>query len=562
MNFYNCETDRPISVTVTFVELNTAEKEKFKAYLDGDSLSITKEANWGGISGLARYYGSRLQHKDFQEIRKASTATERKNQYNQLIETGKYSGLVKVTKGGDVDEQLLRWEETNPGLCERQRDDGQFFGFPNVGYGRIDQFSRWLFIPAVHDAADEAVENRGNTLKNLIDLVLRPKLNDLPALKELKEEASRRYREILNPESMDELKTISTGLTQKLEKFAPGTDVRLGWQNLENVNLPLPSARTLLGEGDFEMPVDRAGHGTQRAFLIAILQYLADVRIGMQEGEKVAPHIILGIEEPELYLHPIRARLMNLVLRELSRTQDGRPAIQSVYATHSPYFADIGFFTSIRRVRREPHTDPAKPGVTKARLASLGEIARLLAEVHRIDPATYTAERLMPRLLSVMTPIVSEGFFSDRVVLVEGEEDRAALFGIAKQMDKSFEKEGVSVIPVCGKTNLDRPYLIFKSLGIQCYLIFDGDKNEGKQRDKRHPQKNRALLRLLGKPEEDYPHTVCWPEGACFQVNLQDEIRRQIGPDVYSKVMAEVLAEFDLEKQADGERIRASWPRS
>jgi len=125
---------------------------------------------------------------------------------------------------------------------------------------------------------------------------------------------------------------------------------------------------------------------------------------------------------------------------------------------------------------------------------------------------------------------------------------------MAKQLDKSFEKEGVSIIPVCGKTNLDRPYLIFKSLGISCYLIFDGDKNEECQKDKRHPEKNRALLHLLGKTEEDYPNTACWPEGACFLVNLQDEIRRQIGPEVYSAVMTAVLAEFDLEKQADGEK--------
>jgi energy-coupling factor transporter ATP-binding protein EcfA2 len=448
--FFNRETDKPFSVTVTFIDLTDFERERFAAYVENDRLSIIKEARWTGSTGQAKYYGSRLLNPAFQNIRSAANANEKKSLFNELVDGGNYPEFVRITKAADADEQLTKWEKDNPGQCVRQRDDGQFFGYPNVGYGRIDQFSRWLFIPAVHEAADEAIEGKGNTLKALIDILLRPKLNELPELKKLREKVSAEYRKILDPEALDELKTLEKGLTERLQNFAPGTAVLLDWQNLGDINLPLPAAQALLGEGDFRLPVDRVGHGTQRIFLIAILQYLAEARIAAQE-EKTIPHILLGIEEPELYQHPIRARLLNDVLQKLSKPGQGHPTIQTIYATHSPFFADIRYFTAIRRARRVPHVQPNKPSVTKIEEAKLDEITAELAKAHHEHVSKFTKQRLMPRLLSVMTPMVSEGFFSDRVVLVEGEEDRAALIGMAEAMGKSFEREGISVIPYTGK---------------------------------------------------------------------------------------------------------------
>ena len=553
IDYFNRETHTPFSVTVTFSHLDSVEQERFATYVDNGQLSITKEAQWTGSSGQAKYYGSRLQHSAFQDIRRTQGVADKKNLYNELVGTAIYSDLTKVTKGADVEEQLTKWEQANPDKCVRQRDDGQFFGYTNVGYGKIDQFSRWLFIQAVHDAADEAIEGKGNCLKTLIDLVLRPKLDDLPELKKLRDDVSAEYRKILDPDSLDELKSLSHGLTEKLQKLAPGTAVLLGWQNLNDINLPLPSAKTSLGEGIFSLPVDRAGHGTQRAFLIAILQHLADVRIASQD-DKIIPHILLGIEEPELYLHPVRARLLNQVLRELSEVKEGRPGIQTIYATHSPFFADIKHFQSIRRARREPNAEAGKPGITKIEMAALDEIGAQLAEAHGADASKYTKERLVPRLLSVMTPMVSEGFFSDGVVLVEGEEDRAALLGMAESLGMSFEKEGISVIPVCGKTNLDRPYVIFRRLGIRVYVIFDGDKNKDDKKNSGHPETNRALLRLIGKSAEDFPETNCWAEGACFRTNLQDEIQQHVGSELYNSVLEEVLKDYDLAEHADGQK--------
>ena len=51
----------------------------------------------------------------------------------------------------------------------------------------------------------------------------------------------------------------------------------------------------------------------------------------------------------------------------------------------------------------------------------------------------FTADTLKPRLQSIMTPWMGEGFFADVVVLVEGEDDRAAILGFARSKECDFD---------------------------------------------------------------------------------------------------------------------------
>ena len=90
-----------------------------------------------------------------------------------------------------------------------------------------------------------------------------------------------------------------------------------------------------------------------------------------------------------------------------------------------------------------------------------------------------------------MTPWMSEGFFADVAVLVEGEDDRAAILGAAKAKGTELESNGFSIIPCGGKTSIDRPATIFRQLGIPVYLIWDADKEANDAK----PEDNHRLLR-------------------------------------------------------------------
>ena len=118
---------------------------------------------------------------------------------------------------------------------------------------------------------------------------------------------------------------------------------------------------------------------------------------------------------------------------------------------------------------------------------------------------------------------MNEGFFSELVVLVEGESDRAALLAHAATKGHDLEAMGVSVIPCDGKASMDRPALIFRKLGVPTYIVWDNDQN----RQDARPDVNRLLCRILGRAEEDYP-TFVEARGACIQGNLEQLLEAEL----------------------------------
>jgi hypothetical protein len=83
------------------------------------------------------------------------------------------------------------------------------------------------------------------------------------------------YRQLIDPEKLKELAGLSDELTETLRLFYGEAGVALHWQQAQDFALPLPSADIFLDEDGFEGPVDRKGHGLQRAFILTLLQHLA-----------------------------------------------------------------------------------------------------------------------------------------------------------------------------------------------------------------------------------------------------------------------------------------------
>ena len=84
-----------------------------------------------------------------------------------------YGDLRDITKAEDIDPQLLAWEEKHGDQCQIVRDDGQFLGFTNVAKGSLSKSTSFVFIPAVRDAAADAVDGRGSAIARLMELVVK-----------------------------------------------------------------------------------------------------------------------------------------------------------------------------------------------------------------------------------------------------------------------------------------------------------------------------------------------------------------------------------------------------
>jgi len=561
-DFYNRDTSAEIVVAITFKDLSAEAKTFFSSYLQGQRLTVERVLKLQDGKLEARYHGSSLQCPEFQKIRAGFEIKDRgktaKDAYESVRANADFSSLSAWTNLGAVATSLKEWEASHPDKCTRQRDDGQFFGFKEVGQGYLGRFTKFLFIPAVRDAASDAAEGRGSVFSDLMDLVVRSVLANKEAIKKLKEDTQKNYENILDPTRLTELTGLSADMTKTLKLFVPDSSVELLWLPLEEVNIPLPKADVKLVEDGFKASVVRTGHGLQRAFILTVLQHLAFAQtLGTQISEKTdgtetsalvksLPHLVLAIEEPELYQHPSRQRHLAKILLQLSsgRTPGVAETTQIIYGTHSPLFVGIDRIEQIRLLRKSANGN-GKPKVTRVIRTRLDEVAESIWLADGSPGVKYSGATLLPRLFSIMTPWMSEGFYADVAVLVEGEDDRAAILGTASFMGKDLESSGFSVIPCGGKTSLDRPATIFSKLGIPIYLLWDGDQGVKDAK----PQDNHRLLRLLGEPVTDWPNFI-GARCACFAQNLEATLRLEIGPEDFDKWVSESQAEFTISKRA------------
>jgi energy-coupling factor transporter ATP-binding protein EcfA2 len=253
-DFYAEDTIQEIEIAVTFTDLGREGKSLFAPYLDGDDLTVARVFSLSAKKS-GTYHGMKLQNSDFANVRNAGGKTETRNQYNEVRNSPAYSSLPAVKSADQVEEELKKWEAANPGSCTRMRDDGQFFGFTGVGQGYLGRHTRFILIPAVRDAVDDATEGKGSCVTEIMDLVVRRTLANRTDFVALKDDTQKKYRGIMDPAKLTELAGLQTQLSDTLRCYAPEANVSLEWSKLVDIDFPLPKAEVTLHEDGYKCSV-------------------------------------------------------------------------------------------------------------------------------------------------------------------------------------------------------------------------------------------------------------------------------------------------------------------
>lgn len=563
-DFYNQNVDDDIEIEVAYHDLFEEAEDEFAKYVDDGVFRIVRIFKYSEGNKSGKFHGIHLQNPDFARVRASGGRSQINAGYRQLRQSGQYPDLPGAASADNALAEMEIWEAANQNALERMRDEGQFFGWGNVGQGRLNKYTELIRVPAVRDAGEDAIEGRGSSVTRIMDRVVRSALERRDDFVSFRQEAEQRIREITDPDKIPEFSNLQQQLTETLSSYVADADVLLDWDVSDNFQIPLPQARVRLLEDGFGSLVDRTGHGLQRAFILTMLQHLAaaertsdtesdpDLRPNEQSEptNQVLPNLVLAIEEPELYQHPSRQRHFATVLRNLANGVIPGVAsdTQVIYTTHSPLFVGLDRFDQIRVVRKAELTKE-EPKFSKVDHADLDSVAVQLWEANGCRGNPFTADSLRPRLQAIMTPWMNEGFFADVAVLVEGEDDRAAVLGTALSMGIDIDGKGIAVIPCGGKDNLDRPVLIFKNLGIPVYVIWDGDC--GKRDPK--PEVNQRLMLLNDRDPEEHPQGV-WGTCACFKVDLETSIKEDVGGVGFDRFFAQAMREFDFNGRADARK--------
>ncbi|MGD0327653.1 MAG: AAA family ATPase [Halobacteriota archaeon] len=380
-HFYDRNTSDPIQIIVTYDGLSDLESQQLGEYVVDGEVKVKKEFQTPDNKG--EYYGCCLRNPAFAAFRNAKKDQERRAAYDEL--RSDYPTLARYANKDSALEQLSAWEAQNPGQCSRVWDDGIDLSSPVKDATKINltKFTRLILVPAVLDASTEVTSSKG-TLAEIIALAAEAVMPQPERIADLKRETQTRYNEVLASAS-PELSKMESELNTVLSRYGRNSKIKLEWDTQDVIKVKDPRPEVQILADKYATSVDQAGHGSQRALIMALLQYRVQAQL-KQERQKSAGErqsILIAIEEPELYQHPLALHSLGQTFKQLTADSGSGDQLQVIYTTHSPLLVDPIDLENLRILRKIP-AELNKPPQTEITMVDMTQVMdHLFPEVER-----------------------------------------------------------------------------------------------------------------------------------------------------------------------------------
>lgn len=193
------------------------------------------------------------------------------------------------------------------------------------------------------------------------------------------------------------------------------------------------------------------GHGVIRQTLF---NFLGIVKNDLQENEGAyegRKEYMILFEEPEVYLHPKAIRALRSVLYDLCSNSQ----FQLICASHSPSLIDISKpHTTLVRVHRDDQGTTHLYQVGDDVFSASDDVKNHVQMINRFDPN------------------ICESFFSDVVILVEGDTEAIVIREI---LNRKYDDRDIFVVNTGSKNNIPFFQTIFNHFNIKQHIIHDCD---------------------------------------------------------------------------------------
>lgn len=544
LDHHKKNTSQPISVTIQFKNLTPIEAAEFANALIDGRLTITRDFSCATVEANGYAVAARA-NPEFSPIR-LEAGNRKLAAYRELAT--RYGGaLPPVRSTADVDQALQDWETANPDrlVTEKIRS---FFGATNVANGKLTKKTNVRLVPAVKEVAGELRDPKKSPIISLLSDIARQSLENQDELRRAIDEASTTITKLMDPTRYPQLLDISGRLTSSLQKYYSGCRIDADWMPGRALDLLPPIPRIQVESNGLPTPIESVGHGLQRAVLFSLIEFLASNSLSeVPEGEgfaEPASDIILLIEEPEIYQHPSKQVTISAALSSLTKgfNRQNGIRVQVIFSTHSEKFVDMHSLSDIRILRK----DASDSYSSSCRMCNVSDVSKEISQALE-PPREPMPDAQFLAKLHIFNREVSEGFFAEKVILVEGVGDKAAMQSIYQLQKRDPDAEGIVIIQVDGKTKLDKPWVVFRKLGIPTYVVFDNDvgKNLNKKEKEDIERYNKLLQRIAGvaNPTE-YPAGVC-PQYCAMNGNLETRIKLSLGQHC-DEILEQLSEEFGV----------------
>ena len=537
-DFHNRE-DVQIEVTIVFSDLVPAEIAEFGNAVAGKTLTLRRIFSNNKDDNL-QYEVLAKSYPPFSEVRAITGKTERRAKFNELVSST--DGLTSAASADAADSQMEAWEAANPESLELSFRRG-FFGATNVANGILKKKTSIHLVPAVADAQQETSDAKKSPIIMLLSEISRQIYSNKKEVADFIQSANNQFSDIVDPSRIPELGGLSELLTASVQRYYQRSSLLAEWKVQDGLTVEFPKPTIRVEDQGFQTTLENVGHGLQRASLFAIIQFLGERALAASadaEFDTAQSDIILLVEEPEIYQHPHKQLVISDAFHSICKEFSASTGIrfQIIFTTHSEKFVGLHKFQSARILRRaEGFAVPSH----SANGISLSECSKFFADL--VDKPAMSDEAFEAKM-HIFSREVCEGFFAEKVILVEGVTDKAVIEGYYRSKGVSAASEGIAIIAVDGKTKIDKPLYIFSKLGIPTYPVFDGDQS--KDRKKQNSHSNIIIQKVLGIAEPiEFPDGV-FDSHAVFSCNLESYLKQCIGESNYGEIFAQISEELGL----------------
>lgn len=191
-----------------------------------------------------------------------------------------------------------------------------------------------------------------------------------------------------------------------------------------------------------------SGSGIQSLTIIALYRYLSQLQHN---------NIILGLEEPEINLHPQAQREFINSIKKSNETETS--VTQLIFTTHSPIIIDQLGHDEVALCRKVK--DQSRGFKTE-----VYQIPKQFWELYGLEEYKY---------YGFYSYRNSEFFFAKFIIIAEGKNDAEVVRLLLEQKNIDITSYGVTIINLDGVKNLSYPYYLLKYLQIPYVIILDKD---------------------------------------------------------------------------------------
>jgi hypothetical protein len=440
---------------------NVEHRERFRSLVEEGKLKVTRLYDEGG--GGSNYYVSKLLPRD-----------ERFTDDNiKLLITGKSGDVLRSAVVSAFPElnSILIARPTQAAVkasiaqiiedMPSEEKEERLAPLPTgLDKSLTPLLPEIIYIPAVKDVADDIKTTESASFGKLIKILFDEIEHEFADIEEQFLELQKKLSRIVDADGNEtdnrlaQVKTIETTIENYIKDNFPQIKLKL--------NVPAPELRTVLSSAElmindgYEGPVTSKGDGLKRAVTFAILRAYAEIRSkGLTqtnaEGESEVTHsYFLLFEEPELYLYP---KAQQQLFNALGLFAEQHTVLVT---THSPTFFKPNHTTSFSKLKKV-----SNEGVP-------------YTENYPVDLSSVDTKNQF-QLINFENNNIA--FFSNKVVLVEGDSDYIVLPYIAQLINPAWNTEttAVSFARISGKTSVARYKNFFRNFGIEVMVICDLD---------------------------------------------------------------------------------------